>query len=87
MTERCVFCGHPITADEPRAGRGQAAAHARCADRALADDAHWDAIAESSAEGHAEERSAPRRGGCLAIVAITLIVALVLAAAAGFAPV
>jgi hypothetical protein len=85
MTDRCVFCGNPIEADAERAGRGTAAAHAACADRALADDAHWDAIAEAS--GVDEARGpAPRARGCLLALAILVAVALVLAASNGFAP-
>lgn len=85
MTDRCVFCGNPIEADEERAGRGAAAAHAACADRALADDAHWDAIAEAS--GVEDEReAAPRARGCLLALAILVAVALIVAASNGFAP-
>ena len=36
----CVFCGQPIAAGEETAGRAPMAAHAACADAALADDAH-----------------------------------------------
>jgi hypothetical protein len=87
MMDRCVFCGQPIGADEERTGRGATAAHASCADRALADDAHWDAIALASGAGDdATERPASRSRGCLAVIAIVLVGAIVVAAAAGFAP-
>ena len=85
MTERCVFCNEPIGPDDERTGRGETAAHSACADRALADDAHWDAIADASPP---EEPATPARaGGCFAIVALVLVVAVVIAAASGFAPV
>lgn len=63
----CVFCGEPIEPDQPSVARPPMAAHAACADAALADDAHWDAIAER--EGEAEPGTADRRGraGCLAL--------------------
>ena len=87
MTDRCVFCGQPIGPGEERTGRGAATAHAACADRALADDAHWDEIAEASgADDASPSGPAPRSRGCLAIIAVVLVVALILAAATGFAP-
>lgn len=82
MMERCVFCGSPVGADDERTGRGAAAAHAACADRALTDDAHWDAIAE--AEGDASSPATPARNAWLAIVALVLVIAVVVAAAVGF---
>lgn len=85
MTDRCVFCGNPIGPDAERTGRGEAAAHASCADHALADDAHWDAIADASGVDEAPD-AAPRARGCLLLVALILVVSVVLAAAAGFAP-
>ena len=87
MTDRCVFCGQPIGPDDERTGRGATAAHAACADRALADDAHWDEIAEASGADDASPAGpSPRSRGCLAIIAVVLVVALILAAATGFAP-
>ncbi len=43
--DRCAFCGQLIAPDEPKSGRGETAAHVRCADAALADDRFWDRIA------------------------------------------
>ena len=87
MMDRCVFCGQPIGPDEERTGRGPTAAHASCADRALADDAHWDAVAEASgASDESTERGTSRGRGCLAVIAVLLVGAIVVAAAAGFAP-
>jgi hypothetical protein len=87
MTDRCVFCGEPIGADADRTGRGATAAHAACADRALADDAHWDAIAEAGAvDQEPDERDeAPRARGCLLAIALLVVVALIVAASNGFA--
>jgi hypothetical protein len=67
----CVFCGEPIGPGEEAAGRAPMAAHAACADAALADDAHWEAISAGSPDGGdvgPEERPHPpgRRAGCLA---------------------
>jgi hypothetical protein len=63
------------------------AAHAACADRALADDAHWDAIAGASeVEDEPDERhAAPRARGCLLAIALLVVVALIVAASNGFA--
>jgi hypothetical protein len=75
----CVFCGKPIAEDEPAAGRPPAAAHAACADSALTDDSHWDAIAASSSEptdADASTEPAARRAGCLALA---LVAAAILA--------
>ncbi len=68
----CVFCGQPIGPGEATAGRAPMAAHAACADAALADDAHWEEISAGSAEGGdvaTEEGPKPPggRAGCLAV--------------------
>jgi hypothetical protein len=83
---RCVFCGSVIGPDEPSSGRPPMAAHAACADAALADDRHWDAVA--GAEPGSDLPDAPvggdrpeveaRRAGCLAIAAVVLLVLAVL---------
>jgi hypothetical protein len=71
----CVFCGRPILPTEEASGRGDAAAHTACADRALADDRYWDAVASQKGEQAPEAPGgAPdvgRRGaGCaLALIA------------------
>ena len=68
-----MFCGKPIGEGEPVAGRPPAAAHAACADAALTDDRHWDAIAASSGEPTDEDvgtKSAARRTGCLTIALV-----------------
>ena len=44
----CVFCGAPILPDQESSGRPPIASHAACADAALADDAHWDAVADAA---------------------------------------
>lgn len=69
----CVFCGEPIGPGEETAGRAPMAAHATCADAALADDAHWDAV-NAASPGEEEPggdagRPAPvsRQAGCLLI--------------------
>ncbi len=78
----CVFCGLPIQPGDSVAGREPMAAHAACADAALADDSHWDAI--SAAGG--EENDAPAseagttRGGCLGAAVLTLVLGLLLVA-------
>jgi hypothetical protein len=77
----CVFCGKPIGEGEPTAGRPPAAAHAACADAALTDDRHWDAVAASSGEPIDDEVSqepAARRSGCLAIALLTGVAIAVL---------
>jgi hypothetical protein len=84
----CVFCGRPIEADAERSGRPPHAAHAACADEALASDAHWEAIASASGD---VERGDPRssdtekpqraRPGCLTL---TLAVIATLAATGVF---
>jgi hypothetical protein len=87
MTDRCVFCGNPIGPDEARTGRESSAAHAACADRALGDVEHWDEIARAAGIDDEPAGEPSRRSrGCLMVVAVVLIAALVLAAAVGFAP-
>jgi hypothetical protein len=85
MTERgasnsCVFCGQPFEPGQDRVGRGASVAHPGCADRALADDEHWDQIADQVGEPGdqpAERRaSAPAgKSGCLALAALALMLA------------
>jgi hypothetical protein len=82
----CVFCGGPIGPGEEAAGRAPMAAHAACADAALADDEHWDAISagaplgETSDAGPDTEASpggqAPGRAGCLAMGLLPILGAL-----------
>lgn len=80
----CVFCGRPIAAGEETAGRAPMAAHAACADAALADDEHWDAISAESPDEDATnaepspDSPAPGRAGCLTMAAL-LPVALAVA--------
>jgi hypothetical protein len=90
----CVFCGAAIGPDEPTSGRPPMAAHAACADAALADDRHWDAVAGASPqpdEDAAPEAGPPEAGppeagppdakgrsGCLTVAAIALLALLVL---------
>jgi hypothetical protein len=83
----CVFCGKPIAPDQPMVGRGPMAAHAACADAALADDAHWDAISAGAADpGEPTGAAEPvepivGRSGCLVLVmalaAIVVSIALI----------
>lgn len=76
MSDTCVFCGRPIEPGEERSGRPPHAAHAACADAALASDAHWDAIASASGDSGAAEpipEGAPNRErragpGCLLLL-------------------
>lgn len=76
MPDTCVFCGRPIEPGAERTGRAPHAAHAACADAALASDAHWDAIASASGDterGEASPEAAPpqeRRAGpgCLVLL-------------------
>ncbi len=83
-SSRCVFCGEPIADADPTVGRAPQAAHATCADAALADDAHWDAVAaasgvqEDTAEPETRQEPPRRRGiGCATIaVSVTLAVGL-----------
>jgi len=81
----CVFCGQPILHDDEVVGRGDGVAHVACADRALADDAHWDRIAEQSGEAEPEaedeaRRPAPAattgRTGCVVLVALVALPAV-----------
>lgn len=83
----CVFCGRVIAPDEAASGRPPAAAHASCADAALADDRHWDAIARASGEPVVPEQSAadqperpvsdrPQRQGCLTLLLAAVIIGL-----------
>lgn len=94
MTERgtspgCVFCGRPVEPRQEAVGRGSSTAHAECADRALADDAHWDRIADQfgdrdapSAEEQPDKRASTTAGrsGCLSVAAIGLLLAARVAA-------
>lgn len=69
----CVFCGRPIARDEPVAGRPPMAAHAACADAALADDRHWDAVAGPEADATDQEPTGGTRRrsmGCLSVLTI-----------------
>jgi hypothetical protein len=57
------------------------AAHAACADAALADDAHWDAVSAGTPPAPDEPDAGPgpgtapaRRSGCLALVAMLVVV-------------
>lgn len=85
----CVFCGLAIGADDETVGRGSATAHAACADSALADDLHWDRIAEQSGEtgvprepdGRRSGAAPTGRAGCLTLTLLPAAVALGLAAA------
>jgi hypothetical protein len=58
------------------------AAHAACADAALADDRHWDAVAganpqpEEAGEPTSGPPKAERRSGCLTVGVIVLLSAL-----------
>ena len=78
----CVFCGRLIGPDELMAGRAPMAAHSACADAALADDSHWDAVAGGSIGADEEDSKAPdaaterRSAGCLAIAAIVAVVSI-----------
>jgi hypothetical protein len=73
----CVFCGRPIGEGAPTAGRPPSAAHAACADAALTDDRHWDAIAAASGEPISDEvgsEPAAQRSGCLAVALLIGVV-------------
>jgi hypothetical protein len=81
----CVFCGRAIGPDEPTSGRPPMAAHAACADAALADDRHWDAVAGASPQPEEEDTAAGRptdekrrSAGCLTVAAIPLLALLAL---------
>jgi len=81
----CVFCGEPIEPGEEAAGRAPMAAHAACADAALADDAHWEAIdaAGTEGEGHIPDSGSVARAGCLGVVALIAIAFAVARRASG----
>lgn len=80
----CVFCGKAIGPDEPTSGRPPMAAHAACADAALADDRHWDAVAGANPEpdeaAAPEPQKAETRSGCLTLVALVALAVLALLA-------
>jgi hypothetical protein len=85
-TANCVFCGRPIGPDETMVGRPPSAAHAQCADAALTDDRHWDAIAAASGDADAAEEepaqvqsTGARRAGCLSALPALLMSASALA--------
>jgi hypothetical protein len=84
VVSTCVFCDRPITPDAPSVGRPPIAAHATCADAALADDRHWDEIATGAPEPEEEAATPPpgRTGGCLAGSALVLVAVARLARAA-----
>jgi hypothetical protein len=83
----CVFCGRPVEEGQLTTGRGDSLAHADCADRALADDAHWDRIADQVGERRQEPNEQPagaRKSGCLTLVlplAVALLAVALLVAA------
>jgi hypothetical protein len=76
----CVFCGRAIEPGEEAAGRPPMAAHASCADAALADDRHWEAIAARTpepADAPAPESAPSRRAaGCFALAVAGVAVGL-----------
>lgn len=61
------------------------AAHAACADAALADDDHWDAIDEAGTEGesHGQDSGTVPRAGCLGALALIAIASAAAWRAAG----
>jgi hypothetical protein len=82
----CVFCGARIEPGEEMSGRPPHAAHARCADAALADDRHWDAVAaatgadQATGEGDQSADTPPTaatpgggRAGCLGVVVLGFV--------------
>ena len=89
-SEICTFCGRPIRPGAVSVGRGETAAHAACADAALADESRWERIAgghgeppstsEPSSAGEPERTGSsgigPARSGC----ALSLVALLALAA-------
>jgi hypothetical protein len=90
----CVFCGQPMAPGEPVVGRPPMAGHAACADAALADDRHWDAVAAAGGDAGAPEaveeqtvqpRGARQRSGCLTVllVVIPIVLAALLASLLG----
>ena len=82
----CVFCGRVLGADEAMVGRPPSAAHQVCADAALTDDRHWDAIAAASGDTEAADEeptqttpTGARRAGCLSVLPALLVAAGALA--------
>jgi hypothetical protein len=59
------------------------AAHAACADAALADDRHWDAVSASGGapEGSGDPMPSRRSAGCLALACLVAATALAAALA------
>ncbi len=58
------------------------AAHAACADAALADDEHWDAISDGATdEGNGPSLDRTPRIGCLGVSSGTLLIAIAAATA------
>ncbi len=78
---RCVFCGESISETDAAVGRAPHAAHAACADAALADDAHWNAVAAASGVSEEEgptgeaggQSTGPRRGIGCATIAVPVV--------------
>ncbi len=90
-TGACAFCGRPILPGDEASGRGDAAAHAACADRALADDRYWDAIATQKGEQPTEEPrpagdTGRRTAGCLLALVAALTTASVIATSRSLRP-
>ena len=95
MASECVFCGEALGEGTPIVGRPPRAAHAACADAALGDDAHWDAVATASGVDDragdevppAEDpaRATARGAGCATIssVVVASAMAIVLGKAKG----
>lgn len=80
----CVFCGRPIEPGEATAGRAPMAAHASCADAALASDEHWDAVSDaSSGEPGASGLDRTPRVGCLGVSSGLLLATVAIAIARG----
>lgn len=76
----CVFCGEPIDPGEESAGRAPMAAHAACADAALADDEHWEAVSRaSSGEDDPSVLDRSSRTGCLVAGGVLLLIVLLAA--------
>jgi hypothetical protein len=80
----CVFCGAVLGVDEPMSGRPPMAAHPACADAALADDSHWDAVAgtepgpDANDDVAQDDRPRRRAVGCLVIAIVSAMVLAVL---------
>jgi hypothetical protein len=73
----CVFCGEPIGPGEEVAGRAPMAAHAACADAALTDDEHWDAVSQRATGGGAGSTlDKTPRVGCLGVSTGALLLAV-----------